>query len=330
MRMSYAQNLEDYHLDLAFAGQTEGVYVDVGGGHPVADNVSYWFYLKGWRGLIVEPQAALADAYRHIRPRDAVYQGLAGAQEGRAEFHAVDGLHGLSSMKADVVREAERFGATYRTIEMPVRRLDDLIADAGFTSIDFLKIDVEGAEDEVLAGIDLSRLRPRVLAIEAVNPQNSSGDAGAWEAGLLAAGYVFTLFDGLNRFYVASEDRALLERFPKIATPWDQVDHLWHHGRAREKPAGDDHALAAILEQGLFALLPILPPEHLQALIEAGLAASKSGPVTPELLAKLTGSAEYPGAPSAAPRDLAGLIASEPFRAALARIACFYDGGHVT
>jgi ribonucleotide monophosphatase NagD (HAD superfamily) len=62
MQLSYAQNLEDYHLDLVFAGQDAGTYVDVGGGHPVADNVSFWFYLKGWRGLIVEPQRALAEA----------------------------------------------------------------------------------------------------------------------------------------------------------------------------------------------------------------------------------------------------------------------------
>lgn len=328
MRMSYAQNLEDYHLDLAFGDQADGVYVDVGGGHPVADNVSYWFYLKGWRGLIVEPQAALAEAYRHIRPRDVVYQGLAGAHEGRVPFHAVDGLHGLSSMKPDVVREAERFGATYRTIEMPVRRLDDLIAEAGFHAIDFLKIDVEGAEEEVLAGIDLKRIRPRVLAIEAVNPQNSTGAPGPWAAGLFAADYVFALFDGLNRFYVAAEDEALRARFPKTATPWDQVDHLWHHGPARDKPQGDDHALAKVLEHGLFALLTTLPPAQLQALIEAGLAATKAGPVTEETLARLAGRAEFP-APSSPPRDLAELIASEPFRAALARIGCFYDGGHV-
>ena len=73
MRLSYAQNLEDYHLDLVFADVTRGTYVDVGGGHPVADNVTFWFYLKGWHGLIVEPQPALAGAYRHIRPRDVVF-----------------------------------------------------------------------------------------------------------------------------------------------------------------------------------------------------------------------------------------------------------------
>src|SRR5262249_32142667 len=69
-QLSYAQTLEDYHLDVIFAGQQTGTYVDVGGGHPVADNVSFWFYLKGWRGLVVEPQDALANLYARVRPRD--------------------------------------------------------------------------------------------------------------------------------------------------------------------------------------------------------------------------------------------------------------------
>ena len=49
MALSYTQNLEDYHLSLAFAGQASGSYIDIGAGHPVADNVSFWFYLKGWQ-----------------------------------------------------------------------------------------------------------------------------------------------------------------------------------------------------------------------------------------------------------------------------------------
>ena len=42
MDLSYSQNLEDYHLSLAFAGQATGTYIDVGAGHPIADNVSFW------------------------------------------------------------------------------------------------------------------------------------------------------------------------------------------------------------------------------------------------------------------------------------------------
>ena len=331
MRLSYAQNLEDYHLDLAFRGQSEGTYVDVGGGHPVADNVTFYFYLKGWRGLVVEPQADLALTHRRLRPRDIVYEGLAGSRDGEAEFHQVEGLHGLSSMVRSVADEAGRFGASYKTVRMPMRRLDRLVAEAGFTRIDFLKVDVEGAEDEVLAGLDLGKIRPRIVVVEAVNPGNPDGTKpGAWDARLRAAGYTFVLFDRLNRFYVAPGEAELATRLPKEPAPWDQVPHLWDHGRASENAAHGDHALAKVLIAGLMAKLPALDGEQSRALISAGLTATggNAGSTSPETIAMLLGKTEYPGN-TAQPADLTDLVASDRFRACLGRIACFYDGGHV-
>jgi len=86
MELSYSQNLEDYHLSLAFAGQTTGTYIDVGAGHPIADNVSFWFYERGWQGIVVEPQPELVALYQRLRPRDLAVPGLVGAfqdSEGR-------------------------------------------------------------------------------------------------------------------------------------------------------------------------------------------------------------------------------------------------------
>lgn len=329
MMLSYAQNLEDYYLDQVFAGQSSGTYVDVGGGHPVADNVSFYFYLKGWRGLIVEPQAKLAEAYRGVRPRDQVYQGLAGATDGTIAFHQVDGLHGLSSMDRAAAERAAQFGAGYRTLAMPVRRLDHLIADAGLPAIDFLKIDVEGAEDQVIAGIDLTNLRPRVIVVESVNPGNLDGKAGAWEKPLLDARYVFAFFDNLNRYYVAAESAAELQpRFPKTPAAWDAVTHLWDHGRAIDSAEHADHDLARILAHGLMASLPSLDPSFLRQLIERGLEGRKLDAKAASTMATLCGkSDDVSGA--AMPATLEGLIADDRFRAALGRIACFYDGGHI-
>src|SRR5437762_2893623 len=138
MQLSYAQNLEDYHLDLMFAGLREGTYVDVGGGHPVADNVSFWFYLKGWRGLIVEPQEGLAEIYRYVRPRDHTVSCLAGRADGEAEFHVVDKLHGFSTTVKEHAAHANQFGAAFETIRKPVRTLTSLCAEAGLDRIDFL------------------------------------------------------------------------------------------------------------------------------------------------------------------------------------------------
>lgn len=342
MHLSYAQNLEDVHLERVFADVQTGTYVDVGGGHPVADNVSFWFYLKGWRGLIVEPQARLAEAYRHIRPRDQVYQGLAGAAEGTVPFHQVEGLHGLSSMHLDAAERAGQFGAEFRTLDMPVRRLDRLIDDAGLTTIDFLKIDVEGAESHVLAGLDLTRVRPKVIVVEAVNPGNPDGQAGPWEAPILASGYMHCFFDNLNRFYVADAARHLAARLPAKPLAWDAVTHLWDHGRAVDNAAHADHALARMLVHGLMALLPGLDPKLIEAALRHGLAARKlhspesdsRETLSADSRKTLLGTAEWPGSdelhdPAGAASELASLIRSDRFRAALGRIACFYDGGHI-
>ncbi len=329
MQISYAQNLEDYHLEAIFVDQPLGTYVDVGGGHPVADNVSFWFYLKGWRGLLVEPQAALAGAYRHIRPRDLVFEGLAGATDGTTSFFEVDGLHGLSSMDREAAERARQYGAGFQTLEKPVRRLDALIAEAKLDTIDFLKIDVEGAEAQVLAGLDLERVRPRLIVVEAVNPGNPDGRAGAWEERLLAARYSFVLFDNLNRFYVAEEAAAVLgPRIPKVLGKWDDVGHLWDHGRALDSPGHGDHDLARVLAHGLMALLPALEPKLIETALAQGFAALKIAPDSGSARAMLTGKAEYPGADTP-PGEMADLVRSDRFRAALGRISCFYDGGHI-
>src|SRR5438477_7725063 len=97
MELSYSQNLEDYHLSLAFAGQTTGTYIDVGAGHPIADNVSFWFYERGWQGIVVEPQRSLIELYARVRPRDSRVCGLVGQRCGQAAFYVFDRLHGLST-----------------------------------------------------------------------------------------------------------------------------------------------------------------------------------------------------------------------------------------
>src|SRR3954467_2802816 len=111
MELSYSQNLEDYHLSLAFAGQTTGTYKGCSAGHPIADNVSFWFYERGWQGIVVEPQPELEALYQRLRPRDDMVLGLVGRQAGEIDFHVVERLHGLSTTVEEVAQKAKTFGA---------------------------------------------------------------------------------------------------------------------------------------------------------------------------------------------------------------------------
>ena len=108
--LSYTQNLEDYHLWLAFAGAGPGFYIDVGGGHPVADNVSMWFYERGWRG---HRRRAATGPRRALRPRPAarhVFEGLVGRTDGRRRrCTSSTRLHGLSTtVRANASRRRHR------------------------------------------------------------------------------------------------------------------------------------------------------------------------------------------------------------------------------
>ena len=158
-----------------------------------------------------------------MRPRDHTVSCLAGRADGEAEFHVVETLHGFSTTVKEHAAGASKFGAEYKTIRRPVRTLTSLCAEAGLDRIDFLKIDVEGAEAEVLAGMDFARFRPRVVMIEAIAPGSMEAAWSGWEPDLLAQGYRFAFFDNLNRCYVAEEEAALAERFPKQPAAWDHV-----------------------------------------------------------------------------------------------------------
>src|SRR3954447_10546873 len=95
--LSYAQRYEDLHLWCCFGEAENGFYIDVGAGHPVYDNVSFLFYLTGWRGISVEPNPSLAALERAVRPRDVLYEGLAGAAPGEATLYLQREFHGLST-----------------------------------------------------------------------------------------------------------------------------------------------------------------------------------------------------------------------------------------
>ncbi len=205
--ISYAQNHEDVVLWRALGHVHGGRYVEVGANEPLRHSVSRTFYERGWCGLTVEPVPTYVEAHRRERPRDIQAQvAVTSADVDEITLHLIPDS-GLSTLVDDVSARHEEAGFAHEDVTVEARRLDALLESTGWEprDIHFLLVDVEGAEADVLASIDLTHWRPWVLVIESTAPLSTTPTHDVWEPAILEAGYEFCLFDGISRFYVASE-----------------------------------------------------------------------------------------------------------------------------
>lgn len=202
--ISYAQNFEDVLLWRVLKGVQRGVYLDVGASHPIADSVTYAFYERGWRGINIEPVAADYALLQEHRPGDINLNLAAGDRKAVLPLFQF-GVRGLATLSQLVTERHRKLGLAATRVDVQVVPLRDICAEHVTGEIHFLKIDVEGSEADVLRGMDFTRWRPWVLLIEATMPNSQEQTHLAWEPLLLEQGYVYCYFDGLSRYYVASE-----------------------------------------------------------------------------------------------------------------------------
>ena len=201
--VSYAQVGEDIRLARVLWDRPPGCYVDVGAGDPVTNSVTKLFYDAGWHGVNVEPGPVFG-RLRVARPRDVNLKLLVAADEGERDFWVCDPYTELSSFDRPDPSTLPP-GSRLKRQRIASRRLDTILEEHADPAIDFLKIDVEGAEREVLDSLDLRRFRPLVVIVEAIEPITLRPSHEAWEPRVLDAGYVLAAFDGVNRFYVTRE-----------------------------------------------------------------------------------------------------------------------------
>jgi FkbM family methyltransferase len=207
--ISFAQNAEDVVLARAFAGRRKGFYIDVGAADPVSDSVTKHFYDLGWRGINIDPLPEWHKRLMKARPEDINLPVGLSSERGQMVFYAAEERR-VTTVSADVAATLREQGMKVAEFYAEVRTLADVCQEhVGAQEIEFLKIDVEGHERDVILGGDWARWRPLVVLVEATVPNSPVPNHETWEPLLLDAGYVHVLFDGLNRFYVPREAEGL-------------------------------------------------------------------------------------------------------------------------
>jgi len=188
-----------------------GFYIDVGAADPVDLSVTKLFYDHGWHGINLEPQSAYFALLNAARPHDINLQLAAGRKATSQIFHRIDGT-GLSTFDVGIAAHHRANGWEVKDETIEVLPLAEICRQhCPHGPIHFMKVDVEGAEGDVLAGADFCHFRPWIVLVEATLPL-SSEESHTWESILTSQGYSFVWFDGLNRFYLADEMKDELRR----------------------------------------------------------------------------------------------------------------------
>lgn len=165
---NFSQEGEDLFLIDFFKNKSEGFYVDVGAFHPFRINNTYALYKKGFRGINIDISATSIDFFNFARPDDTNLNiGASNKFENKIFFSKKNlSFHNtFSKSLAESKIQNEPFKKKY-TIEC--KPLTQIIDDTKFSNkkIDFLNIDAEGHDYEVLQGLDLKKYSPKIICIE--------------------------------------------------------------------------------------------------------------------------------------------------------------------
>jgi FkbM family methyltransferase len=168
-RHSYAQEGEDILIDRILNNQKQGFFIDVGAHHPQRFSNTYYFYNKGWRGINVDAMPGSMKLFQEHRPEDINIEAAISRNPSPLIYYRFN----EPALNTFIKEEAEKKDglATYRIEEKITIQTTTLsaIIDQYLPKgkeVDFLTIDVEGLDLEVLQSNDWSRVKPRLIIVE--------------------------------------------------------------------------------------------------------------------------------------------------------------------
>lgn len=168
-RQSFSQSGEDLYLLKYFQKKKSGFFVDVGAHHPFRYSNTYALYRLGWWGINIDATPGSMKAFEKVRRRDINIELAVGDTLGTITFYVFreSALNTASQKIASTVIDS---GQSQLLQELQVRQkplseiLDQFLPNN--VVLDFLNVDVEGKDVEVLKSNDWKRFRPQVILVE--------------------------------------------------------------------------------------------------------------------------------------------------------------------
>ena len=204
-RLSYGQEGEDLVLLRLFDRRESGFFVDVGAHHPVRFSNTWVFYQRGWRGINIEPNPQAMELFKQWRPGDInLAIGIDEHSTTQRYFEFDDPALNTYDEAVAVQRQHTDGYRLIRSTMQELRRLDEVLAEhlpAG-QKIDFLSVDAEGLDFQVISSNDWSRFRPACVLIEVLRSTLENLGANETHQYVTQQGYVLFAKTGNTCVYL--------------------------------------------------------------------------------------------------------------------------------
>ncbi|MDP5158584.1 MAG: FkbM family methyltransferase [Flaviramulus sp.] len=165
--ISFARSGDDLQLMKLINNSSPGVYIDIGSWHPKKASNTYFFYLRNWKGICIDPNPELKGLYDTMRPNDIFINAGVGNSNSRMNYHMFS-ESSMNTFSNSFIEKNNLGDKIIKTIEVPIYSLKEILDKHIKSSdrLDFFDIDVEGFDLEVLKTNDWDLYRPKVVVIE--------------------------------------------------------------------------------------------------------------------------------------------------------------------
>jgi len=167
--LAFSQEGEDILLDRFLNGQPTGFYVDVGCHHPLRFSNTQRFYMRGWRGINIDPNQEAMSLFDEARSEDINIWSAVGTEKTVADYYVMShsALNTFDRDKMIYLHEKTPF-KHIETLKIPVRTLASILKEhiSDIDTIDFMSVDAEGWDINILKSNDWDLFRPRLLLVE--------------------------------------------------------------------------------------------------------------------------------------------------------------------
>ena len=147
----------------------DGFYVDAGCYHPIHLSNTFLLHNKGWRGINIDLSEYSIDLFNYLRPDDININAAVSNTNGKVKFYYQKKISQLTTVKKDV--SLKRMQGPIKEKNINCYTLNTIIENTKFQNkkIDFLNIDIEGADFEALTSLNFNIYKPKVICVEIDN-----------------------------------------------------------------------------------------------------------------------------------------------------------------